>query len=149
MTYPPPDLPPPDLCVNRVDLEQGVDLPILDRVDVRIRPDQAVAGQSLDARVSGWIRFTDGRSPDAAALALFADAFPPSVFAKYGFIGWVPTLELTIHVRRRPVDGWVSAVFETDDLQNGLFVESGSLWDAEGELVARSRQVAMLREPES
>jgi acyl-CoA thioesterase len=149
LSYAPPDLPKPDECVDRVDLEQGVDLPILDRVDVMIRPDQAVAGESPDAKVSGWIRFVDGRPPDAAALVLFADAFPPSLFARYGFIGWVPTLELTVHVRRVPAEGWVRAVFETDDLHNGLFVESGSLWDSNGELVARSRQVAMLRELEA
>ncbi|MDG2262551.1 MAG: thioesterase family protein, partial [Actinomycetota bacterium] len=58
-------------------------------------------------------------------------------------------LELTVHVRRVPAEGWVRAVFETDDLHNGLFVESGSLWDSNGELVARSRQVAMLRELEA
>jgi len=149
LSFPPPEMPTPDQCVNRVELEQGVNLPILDRVDVMIRPDQAVAGESLDAAVSGWIRLADGRPPDAAALVLFADAFPPSVFAKYGYIGWVPTLELTVQVRRVPSDGWICAVFETDDLQNGLFVESGSLWDSNGELVARSRQVAMLREAES
>lgn len=144
----PPEMPPPEECVNRVDLEQGVVLPILDRVDVEIRRDQAIAGDAKEAKVSGWIRFSDGRPPDVAALPLFADAFPPSVFAKFGFIGWVPTLELTVHVRGVPAPGWVRAEFETDDLQNGLFIESGSLWDSTGRLVARSRQVAMLREPE-
>lgn len=141
----PPEMPDPEDCVPRIDLEQGVYLPILDRVDVRIRPDQAVAGNSKDAVVSGWIRFEDGREPDVMALPLFADAFPPSLFAKYGYIGWVPTLELTVHVRRRPSPGWVLASFETDDLHNGLFIETGTLWDSEGRLVARSRQLAMLR----
>jgi len=141
----PPEMPLPENCVPRIDLEQGVYLPILDRVDVRIRPDQAIAGASKLAAVSGWIRFEDGREPDVMALPLFADAFPPSLFAKYGYIGWVPTLELTVHIRRRPSPGWVLASFETDDLHGGLFVETGTLWDSEGQLVARSRQLAMLR----
>ena len=55
----------------------------------------------------GWIRFADERPVDAAALTLFADAFPPPLFALVGRIGWVPTIELTVQVRRRPVDGWV------------------------------------------
>lgn len=147
---PMPEMVPPEHCVPRMHLEQGVDLPILDRVDVRVRPDQAVAGHVDNAAVSGWIRFNDGRDPDVWALALFCDAFPPSVFGLYGYIGWVPTLELTVQIRRRPEPGWILASFETDDLSNGLYVETGSLWDSSGAMVAQVRQLAMLRvdEPE-
>ena len=31
------------------------------------------------ARLEGWMRFTDGREPDVAALPLLADVFPPAV----------------------------------------------------------------------
>lgn len=53
------------------------------------------------------------------SLPLFADASPPSLFARFGGVGWVPTIELTVHLRRRPVDGWVRARFECDDLVGG------------------------------
>lgn len=53
------------------------------------------------------------------SLPLFADASPPSLFARFGSVGWVPTIELTVHLRRRPVDGWVRARFECDDLVGG------------------------------
>ena len=145
LTVGPPDVPDPASCVDRKDLEQGVDLPIMQRLDVRIHPHQAVAGRSDEAKVSGWIRHIDGREPDTTSLALFCDAFPPSVFALYGYIGWVPSLELTTQIRRRPAPGWICAELRTDDLHNGLFVETGSLWDSTGELVARVRQLAMLR----
>ncbi|MEZ5379236.1 MAG: thioesterase family protein [Acidimicrobiales bacterium] len=140
----PVPLPEPDSCVDRRALAQGVELPILDRLDVRIDPRWSVAGAADRAEVSGWIRFADGRPPDSKSLVLFADAFPPSVFSLLGTIGWVPTLELTVHVRRRPAPGWIRARFTTNDLSNGMLIENGQLWDSTGRLVAQSRQLALL-----
>ncbi|MEJ7799056.1 MAG: thioesterase family protein, partial [Ilumatobacter sp.] len=102
-----------------------------------------VPGHSDDAVMDGWIRFVDGTPPSVLALPLFADAFPPSLFSKFGQIGWVPTIELTIHVRRRPADGWIQARFECDDLVDGRMIESGTLWDSTGRVVARSRQLGL------
>lgn len=140
---PAPDIPGPDDCRHRSTLEQGVALPILDRLDVRIHPDRAdrTAGEAV---MEGWIRLVDGTPPSTVALPLFADAFPPSLFARYGRVGWVPTIELTVHVRRRPAAGWIQARFECDDLVDGRMVESGTLWDATGAVVARSRQLGLL-----
>ncbi len=144
LTQAPVDIPPPDECRSRSNLEQGVDLPIMTRLDVRIDPQWADAGTADRAEVSGWIRFADGRPVDAASLVLFGDAFPPSLFSLLGKVGWVPTLELTVHVRRRPVPGWIQARFTTTDLHDGLLVEDGQLWDEDGHLVARTRQLALL-----
>lgn len=140
----PPELPPPDRCRSRTTLEQGIDLPITSRVEVRIHPDQAGPGTLDRAEVSGWIRLADGRPSDVRALPLFADAFPPSLFSLRGRIGWVPTIELTVHVRARPQPGWIRARFVTEDLQDGRMIEDGELWDADGTLVARSRQLGLL-----
>ena len=144
ITRPAPCIPEPDHCLDRSGLEQGVGLPILGRLDVRIHPDRAVAGGSPDAVMEGWIRFADGSPPSTLALPLFADAFPPSLYPRFGRVGWVPTVELTVHVRRRPVAGWVQARLECDDLTDGRMIETGSLWDSAGSLVARSRQLGLL-----
>ena len=144
VTVAPPDLPPPADCVDRATLAQGVTLPLLDRVQVRVPPDQAELGTGGAATMAGWIRLADGRPADSLALALFADAYPPSLFTTLGSIGWVPTLEMTVHIRRRPAPGWLMATFETDDLAGGRMIETGSLWDSEGHLVARSRQLGLL-----
>jgi len=140
----PPRIPPPDACVDRTELSQGVEIPIAGRIDVRVPPDAAQAGQSDRAITEGWIRFADGTPPSALSLPMFADSFPPSLFAKLGSVGWVPTIELTAHVRRRPVHGWIQARFECDDLAGGRMIETGTLWDSEGRVVARSRQLGLL-----
>ncbi len=141
---PRPDVPPPEECVDRSELAQGVDLPILSRVDVLLHPDQTVSGGSDRAQMDGWIRFRDGTDPTSLTLPLFADAFPPSLYPLVGNIGWVPTIELTVHVRRHPAPGWIQARLECDDLQGGRMIESGALWDSTGALVARSRQLGLL-----
>lgn len=145
LTMPMPDMPPPQDCLARSAPAQGVELPILQRLDIRLHPDEAVAGAAGAARISGWIRFADGRAPDALACLLMADAFPPAVFGLLGMVGWVPTIELTVHVRRRPAAGWMLGRFESHDLRGGLLVEDGALWDASGQLVVQSRQLALLR----
>jgi len=146
LTLPPPDLPPPAHCIGRSASAQGVTLSILDRLEVRLHPDEAVPGAAGRARVSGWIRFADGRPPDGLACLLMVDAFPPAVFGLLGLIGWVPTIELTVHLRRRPAPGWLRGQFWTHDLRDGRVVEDGALWDADGQLVAQSRQLALVRQ---
>jgi acyl-CoA thioesterase len=140
----PDDLPSPARCVPARVLEEGVDLAIASRLDVRLDPSVAVAGAATDARVDGWIRFADGAPPVALALPMFADAFPPSIYPKLGRIGWVPTIELTVQVRRTPAPGWIRARLECDDVIDGRMVETGTLWDETGRVVARSRQLALL-----
>ncbi len=140
-----PDIPPPEACRTRSALAQGVDLPILQRLDVRLHPDEAMPGAAGQARVSGWIRFADGRAPDALACLLMADAFPPALFGLLGMVGWVPTIELTVHLRRRPAPGGLLGQFWSHDVCDGRVVEDGALWDASGQLVVQSRQLALLR----
>ena len=111
-----------------------------DHVETRMSADAS----DHRAETTGWIRFRDGRPPDLLALALFVDAFPPSIFRLLGRVGWVPTIELTVHFRALPVPGWVRGRFITDDLTDGRMIETGELWDADGTLVARSRQLALL-----
>ena len=144
LTIAAPVVPQPEACTDRSQLEQGVTLPILQRVDVRIHPDLAEPGSSPDAVMAGWIRLADGAPPDPLTLPLFADAFPPSLYPRFGRIGWVPTVELTVQVRRRPAPGWVLTRLECDDLVDGRMIETGSLWDSTGALVARSRQLGLL-----
>lgn len=145
ITLPLPDMPPPEACPGRSAAAQGVGLPILDRLDIRLHPHEAQPGTAGRARVSGWIRFADGRAPDPIACLLMADAFPPAVFGLLGMVGWVPTIELTVHLRARPAPGWLLGQFVAEDLRDGRVIENGALWDSRGQLVAQSRQLALVR----
>ena len=57
----------------------------------------------------------------------------------------MPTIELTVQIRRRPVEGWILGRFQTIDASGNRTIEDGQLWDASGALVAASRQVGLVR----
>ncbi len=138
----PPILPPPEKCSERSSASQGIELPIRRRVEVRIAE---MESDSQKAEVYGWIRFCDSTEPDSLALALFSDAFPPSIFSRLGRLGWVPTVQLSVQIRKFPTEGWLAGHFYTDDFQNGSTIETGRLWDSTGSLVAQSRQLALVK----
>ena len=139
-----PQIPAPEDCIARTGELQKIEIALTGKVEVRLHPGQASPGQSGVPEISGWIRFADGRTPDTRSLLLFCDTFPPSPFGQLGVVGWVPTIELTVHVRRKPTAGWIKGQFRTNDLNDGRMIESGALWDSEGNLVAQCRQIGLV-----
>jgi acyl-CoA thioesterase len=136
----PPPLPPRDTLLSS---GRASDVPeFAHRFEIRSGMRGFVPGRAPEqAEVSGWLRFADGRHPDVHALGLIADAFPPAAFQVIE-PGWVPTLELTVHVRARPSSEWLRCVFRTRFIFGGLLEEDGEIWDEAGVLVALSRQLA-------
>jgi acyl-CoA thioesterase len=124
-----------------------VPFPIVDRFDYELPPDQAAIASGDPAKPSGRpefcgrLRFSDGRPPDPMSMVMLADAMPPSVF-NLGVNGWIPTIELTVHHRGRPVGQWVTCRLRTRYLIEGLLDEDGEFWDETGRLIALSRQMA-------
>ncbi|WP_347680335.1 thioesterase family protein [Actinocorallia sp. B10E7] len=145
LTVPPPRLPDPDDCVKAAPGVVGAEADMVGRFDYRVAPvSRWSTGRTSDrAVIEGWIRFADGREPDLASLPLFADAFPPAVYEVVE-TGLAPTVELTVHLRRRPAPGWLQVRFGTRLLAGGVLEEDGEIWDSEGHLVAMSRQLALL-----
>jgi len=142
----PPNLPSFDECVPRSRRQGMVQVAMMDRLTVRIHPDHA--GWVHDdrngvAEMAGWFGFADGRPIDSLALLTVCDAFPPAVFHLDMPPGWVPTLELTVHVRGVPAPGPVQCVFRSQFVQGGFFNEDGEVWDSAGRLVALSRQIGL------
>jgi acyl-CoA thioesterase len=145
----PPDIPDPDDCVSLRELTEraGRQVPeVMNRFDLRLPPDSpwGSPGEGDPFEITGWIRFLDGTEPNAVAAVAFADAFPPTLLGAVA-AGWVPTIELTVHVRRRPSPGWLLGTFRTRVLVDGLLEEDGELWDSERRPVALSRQLALVR----
>src|SRR5215469_7942047 len=89
----------------------------------------------------GYVRLRDHRDPDALLLALAVDALPPVVFG-LGATGWAPTVELTWHMRAIPVAGPLLVAARSRHVSGGWFDEEAEVWDAAGQLVAQSRQLA-------
>ncbi|XVU25713.1 thioesterase family protein [Actinoplanes sp. CA-054009] len=142
-----PVIPGPDRCRStHSELALAIGATIAERFDYRVLPvSRWVGGEGPgEARIDGWIRFADGREPDLAALPFFVDAFPPALGELVGPVT-VPTLELTVHVRKQPAPGWVQARIEARHIAPGLVEEDAYLWDSTGELVALSRQLGLWR----
>lgn len=143
----PPAMPPPEECVPAAPVGEFRPPPITQRVEIRIHPAHvgfALGQPTGTAEIAGWVRFADGREPDTTALVLFADALPPPLFNLELPGEWVPTLELTVHVRARPAPGWLRAVFRSRVVEGGYLDEDGELWDSSDRLVALSRQLALV-----
>jgi Thioesterase-like superfamily len=142
----PPDLPPIDSCRRRT-ARDSFPVPIMDRLEVHLHPDHAGfldGSRSGNAEIAGWFGFSDARPIDTLALLLVADALPPAVFNLDMPSGWVPTVELTVHVRAVPAPGPLRCVFRSRFVHGGMFEEDGEVWDSTGTLVALSRQLALL-----
>lgn len=140
----PPDLPLPEHCVP-VEPTETFPPPFVGRVELRLHPEMARFAEVPGLpRVSGWFRLRDEEPIDTLALLVAVDSFPPTVFFSALPIAWVPTLELTAHVRARPAAGWLRCTFTTRFITGGFLEEDGELWDSTGRLVAQSRQLALV-----
>ncbi len=80
--------------------------------------------------------------PDQLAALIACDATPPAVWNALGAQGWVPTIELTAHVRTRPAPGPLTVVATTNHVTDGFLEEDAVVHDAQGQLVVQSRQLA-------
>ena len=124
---------------------------IFERLRIRIRPERRrfphrSADRPRRDRRDGSPSPT--RNPiDAIALLLAADAFPPAVFNTDLPVAWVPTVELTVHIRGVPAPGPLRCAFRTRFAHDGLLDEEGAIWDSSGTLVAQSRQLALVPRP--
>lgn len=105
------------------------------------------------ALTGGHIRLAEPRIPDALTLAAVWDAWPPAVFARaidQRFKGAVPTVEVSIVFRHAgPLPGLGAGDYlviqaESDAARDGLTEEVAQVWSPGGELLARSRQLALL-----
>lgn len=145
----PPKLPPPEQCIP-IGEASPQDYELRKRLDLRLDPGCIHWGQSGVHEVNeirGWVRLVDGREPDPISLLLFVDIFPPPATMRFGHSGWVPTLELTAHIRAKPAPGYLRCKTQTRFVTNGLLEEEAELWDSEGKLVAMARQIAKIRLP--
>ncbi len=153
----PPVYPPIEDCldvtsaaVDAARAGRAPTVPIQERFDHR-QPEEltgwAVGRPTGRGEMGGYLRFADaadGQAIDTLGLLVVADCYAPALFnSAPGLSSWVPTIELTVQVRARPAPGYLSARFTTQAVTDGYLEEDGQVWDADGRLVALSRQLAL------
>ena len=150
MHSPPPDLPPVEECIpmRRVAISDEDGPPdFMHNIQLLLHPDDAgfmVGERSGAARMRGWFSLRQDQVIDTIGLLTAVDSFPPTIFNLGLPVGWVPTVELTAHVRARPAPGPLRCAFTTKFVTGGFLEEDGEVWDGTGTLVAQSRQLALL-----
>jgi hypothetical protein len=145
----PPAMPPREQCFSAKDNPAGPDAgpEMGKRLDLRLDPATcgwAVGAPSGRGEMRAWLGLADGRDADPLSLLMAVDALPPTAF-ELGLSGWVPTVELTVHVRARPAPGPLRVSVTTANLAGGFLEEDVEIWDSAGRLVTQSRQLARAR----
>lgn len=144
----PPDLPPPEECVEVIPADDmPFPPPFTGKVDLRIHPKDALATQGIKTGVPlvrGWFRLRDEEPLTSHAVVLATDAMPPAIFNADLTVGWTPTIDLTVQVRNPEPTGWLASRFASRFITDGMLEEDGDIWDEAGNLVALSRQLALV-----
>jgi acyl-CoA thioesterase len=127
---------------HRWDSRWAVGTPPFDSEGTAARSDRAVGGS--------WMRLEEPQPFDAPAIAALTDAHIPPVFVRTDEPLVVPTVDLTVHLRR-PLphpgvgsDDFLLAVFRTNAAADGFMEEDGEVWAPDGTLLAQSRQLAVI-----
>ncbi|MGW8379598.1 thioesterase family protein [Streptomyces sp. ODS28] len=142
----PPHIPPMEQCFGQRDNPGGADAgpEMGKRLDLRLDPATcgwAVGAPSGAGEMRAWFELADGRDADPLSLLMTVDALPPTAF-ELGLSGWVPTVELTVHVRARPAPGPLRVAITTRNHAGGFLEEDVEIWDTADRLVCQSRQLA-------
>jgi acyl-CoA thioesterase len=140
-----PEIAEPENCVAVPEIPNYT---LFGQLDVRLDPVCTgwMSGKLSDtSEIKGWIKFKNDRPFDVLSILLIADSFPPAVISSQGMVAWVPTIELSLNVRKLPTTDWLKCSFRTRFITCGLLEEDGEIWDQKGELIAISRQIAQYR----
>lgn len=143
-TAEPPPIPQQAECFSAADSPEEFKPEMGNRLDLHLDPHTcgwALGAPSGRGEIRGWLGLADGRDHDPLSLLMAVDALPPTAF-DYGVQGWVPTVELTVHVRAMPAPGPVRIALSSRNLAGGYLEEDAEVWDSKDRLVAQSRQLA-------
>ena len=139
-----PELPAPESCLDPK--TTGLTPPgIFDRLDQRwpAAPGWALGEPNGDPHAEIWLKLIDDQEIDWPALAMLCDASPPPVLELGNHVSM--TVQLTVHLHRLPpAGGWVASRMFTKHVVDGMHEEEVELWDEDGNLLAQSRQLAIL-----
>jgi hypothetical protein len=140
-----PELAPYDQCVALPHMPQYT---LFHNLDLRLDPQCAgwLKGELTGvSRHQGYFSFADGRPIDLLSLFLIIDAMPPAVMASQGMTAWVPTIELSVNIRKLPETKRLKCSLRTRFITCGILEADGEVWDEAGNLAGISRQIAQFK----
>ena len=95
-----------------------------------------------EALVRGYFRPRESCQIDAVWLAMALDWFPPAAFTRVPPPTGGISVDYTIHIHRTRAaltpDEWLRAQFQQDCSNDGLALETGTIADTDGTLIAQS-----------
>ena len=106
--------------------------------------------KGVTACVGGWTRLKEPRPIDDLSILAISDSWYPALFSVTEEKVHAPTIDHTVHFLRAPsindAHAFVLVMFETEVAADGYLIEDGFIWSESGELLARSRQLAIILE---
>lgn len=142
----PPELPDPADCLTMVPGDPFPP-PLVNKIELRLPPDSPMftgAGVVGPPTLTGWFRLRDGEANSPWSAVMATDSFPPVGFVADLPMTWLPTIQMTVHLRRSPADGWLASKSFSRFITGGMMEQDSEIWDSTGELVAHARQLMLL-----
>ena len=139
-----PPLPPEDALTQPSGREdQTVTAPgIAERGALRLEKETLAFSEGRTTRDAVFRGVVDFTPADQLAALIACDIMPPVAWNLLGPKGWVPTLELTAHVRARTGPGPWRIQAETRFITDGFLDEDALVMDQAGRLIVQARQLA-------
>ncbi|MFJ4686776.1 acyl-CoA thioesterase [Streptomyces sp. NPDC088789] len=147
--HPAPRVPGPGDCPVLEPPGPGAGAGFAGQLEVRpATADRPLAGGER-AELTAWVRFTDGRTLDAAAVTTLTDVLPPALYARWRTPRPVPTAELSVHftdtLTAADDDGWALVRIRTQRADDAWAVDDSAVWATDGRLLALGRQARVVR----
>lgn len=141
----PPDLPPPEHCV---DLVAGAPIPLVtftDNVEYRYpeMPGWRTGKPSGVTTSKFWTRFKEHRPADSLGLTCLVDAGAAPVM-EIGAAGSA-TIALSVYLWREAGPEWLAYRAVTRHIIGGYHDEDVEIWDCDGRLLAEAHKFALIR----
>lgn len=141
-----PEAPAPE-TLDEMDTEQA---PVAVFGRYRAKFIKGIPGEEGEkAETMGWIRLRDEQPVDPVLAAAVLDVWYPAPFVVFRDLPFAPTLEYTVHFPRTiPEPGppdWNLIRLTAEEGTEGHFSEDAELWSRDGKLLAKARQMALLR----
>lgn len=148
-----PDVLPPDQIPvdSRMNAESPHFVPFRDHYDQRLAVGAIPPENNGSGLVGGWTRFKKPRVFDDLAIMAISDSWFPSLSARQTSEKLqAPTLDHTVHILADlPLaslreDDFLLVEFSTQTAALGYLIENGRIWAPTGQLLAISRQLAVM-----